>query len=215
MKTLMMQQGSEEWFEARKGVPSASNFKRILTAKTMRLSAQSHDYVCELIGEVMSLIPPEGVENFTNRAVRWGAECEAEARRWYSMDTNLEVQQVGFVIHDSGHYGCSPDGLVGPILKDGQIVGCEGGIELKCPQAATQAGYVLGDPEVPAEYLAQVHGALIVTGAKWWDWLAYSPGLPAVRVRVEPNEYTAKLAEALEEFWEKYQAALAKIRSMS
>lgn len=195
-------QGSDTWFELRKGVPTASRFDRILTARKMKISGQADGLIAELIGEKFSLITPENVEHYTNRAMRWGEECEAEARRWYSLETNGDVLQVGFCLTDDGRFGCSPDGLVGE----------DGGLELKCPQPKTQVEYLLAN-ELPAEYKAQVHGALIVTEREWWDFLSYAPGLPPFVVRVTPNSYTRELRVALEMFWERYQESLARVKS--
>ncbi len=51
-----------------------------------------------------------------------------------------------------------------------------------------------------------------MTGRKWVDFVSYCPGLDPLMVRVTPDEFTAKLGEALEEFWKKFVAAKAKIR---
>jgi len=203
MKIIECEQGSSEWFEARKGVPTASRFGMVLTAKTMRLSAQADELINQLIGEKLSLIPPEGVEHFTNRAIRWGEQTEDEARAWYSLETNHDVQQVGFCLTDDGRFGCSPDGLIGD----------DGVLELKCPQAATQVSYLLAGG-LPSEYRAQCAGALIVTGRPWLHFVSYSPGLPPLLVKVQRDEYVEKLAAALEEFHIRYQDALERITSM-
>ena len=46
-----MPQGSPEWLAARMGKPSASNFKRIITAAKAELSKAGDDYLHQLIGE--------------------------------------------------------------------------------------------------------------------------------------------------------------------
>ena len=61
------------------------------------------------------------------------------------------------------------------------------------------------------DYLAQVHGSLIVTGRKWWDFMSYAPGLEPLRIRVVPDKYTQELAEELEKFWKRFQLAKAKL----
>jgi hypothetical protein len=71
---------------------------------------------------------------------------------------------------------------------------------MKCPELKTHAQY-LAENRLPPEYRAQVHGCLIVTGRKWWDFLSYAPGLKPLLLRVEPDHYTQRLREALEEFW--------------
>lgn len=208
MKVYFMEQGSDDWFDIRKGKPTASRFDMILTAAKLQPSAQQDTLIDELIGERLSLIPPEGVENFTNRAIRWGEHCEKEARAWYTLETGREVQKVGFIEND--RFGCSPDGLVGMRLDEvGNFASAEGAIELKCPQAETQVRYVRKGV-LPFEYRAQVHGHLIVTGLPWVDFLSFSPGIPPLLVRVEPDDFTKRLAEELDRFYLRFQAELSK-----
>lgn len=201
MRIIECEQGSMEWFQARRGIPSASNFDRIITPKTGKLSAQADDYICELIGELNTPYLPEWAENYTNKAIRWGEQTEQEARDWYTVDTGNQVRQVGFCTTDDARFGCSPDGLIGE----------DGGLELKCPQPKTHTAYLLKGG-LPDEYRPQVHGALFVTGRPWWDFASYSPGLPPLLVRVVPDDYTRALADALENFHLRYSAALEKVR---
>ena len=51
MIELPCQQGSVEWFEARLGIPTASEFSRIVTP-TGKLSAARVTYMGELLGRV-------------------------------------------------------------------------------------------------------------------------------------------------------------------
>lgn len=192
------EQGSPEWFELRRGVPTASQFHRILTGKG-KLSAGADQYICELIADKMRLGPP--LVTYRSGPMRDGQATEAEARSWYEMEVDLDVQRVGFVTTDDGRFGCSPDSLVGD----------HGGLELKCPTGKVHAGYVLAGEHVPRQYRPQVHGALAVTDRQFWDFLSYSAGMPPLLVRVCPDWYTETLRDALELFWEKYQKALAKM----
>lgn len=195
-------QGTPEWWEAKRGIPSASNFSRIFTQKTMKVSAQAEDYAAELIADCASLAPPYFTTQGrpVNAAMQNGQEVEPEARRFYEMERGVDVRQVGFCVTDDGSIGCSPDGLIDP----------DGGLELKCPLLKTQAGYLLRG-ELPSEYRAQVHGSLIVTGRKWWDFLCYAPGLDPLLLRVVPDEYTEALRKALADFLVMYAEARRKI----
>jgi len=204
MKIIDCEQYSVEWWQAKKGVPSASNFDRILTAKTGKASAQAEDYIAELIADLHTDLLPERAELAGTRAMRNGLELEPEARRWYALVRDVDVQRVGFCVTDDGRFGCSPDGLVGD----------EGGLELKCPLGKTQVKYLRAGT-LPDEYRPQVHGALIVSGRPWWDFLSYCPGLPPLLIRVRPDDYTERLRQALESFWADYKTALANIRTYS
>lgn len=201
MKILDLKQGSPEWFLARRGIPTASNFGKIITPKTGKLSAQAEDLAYELVADLFRLGPPE--DKPVTPAMLYGQETEAEARRWYELERGLDVRQVGLCLTDDGRFGCSPDGLVGE----------DGGLELKCPLLKTQVKY-LCEGGLPDEYRAQVHGALIVTGRAWWDFCSYAPGLPAHLVRVEPDTFTDALRRVLDEFRGIYDRVLAKVRGM-
>ncbi len=223
MRWFDVEQGSSNWFDLRKGVPTASQFHRILTPKGGRLSSQADSYVAELVGEQLSLIPPEGVENYTNRSMRWGQQCEEEARRFYCLHRDCDVLNGGFCMTDDGRFGCSPDFLVGleidTFAKDGKGMGYDFGTvqiagELKCPQSATQVKYLLSE-ELPVEYRWQVNGHLVVTGAECVDFLSYTPGLAPLLVRVERGPDTETLAAALEEFQAKYLKTLQRVREMA
>lgn len=199
MKEFTFEQYSPEWWAVRKGVPTASQFFRILTPKTGKLSASADDYAFELVAALYDPNPP-GQDRPASREMMHGLECEPEARSWYELETGSTVRQVGFVLSDCGRIGCSPDGLVGE----------DGGLELKCPTLKTQAKY-LYDGGLPVEYKAQVHGSLIVTGREWWDFLSYAPGLPPLYLRITPDDYTAKLRDALAAFLERLETIKAAI----
>jgi YqaJ-like viral recombinase domain len=197
-----VEQGSPEWFGLRLGRPTASEFSRILTPAKADYSAQAAEYIDELIGVKLNALDgrfPPWVEKYTSRDMANGEAFEAEARFWYAMETGNKVRQVGFVTTDDGRFGCSPDGLIDP----------DGGLELKCPHPSTQM-YRLRKGVLPNEYKGQVHGALAITGRKWWDFVSYCHGLPKFMVRVEPDEFTEKLKAALEKFWVDYQEVLTR-----
>ena len=202
MKYFDVEQGTEDWIKLRLGVPTASDFDKIMTPAKMQLSKSADKLIARLIGETCSPYLPERAESYTSRAMRWGQETEAEARRFYAMEKNCVVSNGGFVTTDDGRLGCSPDGRIDE----------DGGLELKCPEPATHVQYLL-DGGMPDEYKPQVHGQLIVTGFKYVDFLSYCDGLPPLLVRVEPDLYTLKLSEILYgEFLPRYEQLLAKIR---
>lgn len=223
MRYFDVEQSSEEWFLLRRGVPTASNFDRVLTPAKAQLSKQADSYIAELIGETMSLIPPDGIENATTRAMQWGQRCEAEARSWYSMHRDCDVANGGFCMSECGRFGCSPDFIVGLELAEEMdydsdkghyaVARLAGAGELKCPQSQTQVEYLL-DGQLPTAYRWQVHGHLWVTGAPWCDFMSYHPGLEPLLLRIERNEDTEMLGKALEAFWERYQLTLRRVRAM-
>jgi|2_EtaG_2_1085320.scaffolds.fasta_scaffold43633_2 putative phage-type endonuclease len=204
MKIIECTQGTEEWFEARRGVATASQFDKIITPKTGKPSAQSFGYICQLIAEKMVPNAPEAIEAYSNHYMEYGVNTEPEARDYYAFRYDTEVQQVGFCMTDDEMFGCSPDGLVG----------APGGLELKCPALKTHVGYLLAG-SLPAAYKCQVHGSLYVTGREWWDFMSYAVGLPPFLLRVYPDEFTEQMGEALKEFTIKYEEAWERITRLA
>lgn len=189
MQILMCAQGTPDWVDARLGLVTGSNAKRIITPKTMKYSEQSADYAAELVAEKLTGgIDPWKWEGETQDMQR-GKANEGESRLWYQVERDVDVEQIGLAIHDNGRWAVSPDGLVGET----------GGLELKNPAPRTQVRW-LADGVIPAEHLPQVHHALIVTGREWWDFMSYCRSLPPLLVRITPNEFTAKLREYLDRF---------------
>lgn len=203
MKTHMMVQYSTEWWEARKGLPSASNFDKIITPNG-KASTQQEGYINELIGDIFALDPNAMTERPMNAAMRHGTNCEPRARAWYAMRHNIEPQMVGGIQDDLGRFWSSPDAILGD----------DGLLELKCPQAKTHTSYLLAGPVLPPEYRPQCHAHLFISGRPWVDFVSYCDGMPALVVRIEPSDYTKELCVQAEVFYQKFQTALAKIRGM-
>lgn len=186
MRIFEMEQRSVEWYKVRCGVPTASEFDKIITTKGA-ISTQRKKYLYQLAGERLGGVVDETYQSF---AMQQGVLKEGEARNLYNIASGDEVKQVGFCLSDDGKYGCSPDGLVG---KDGAY-------EVKCPLIHTHIGYLI-ENDVPTDYYTQVQGQLLVTGRKWTDFMSYFPGLKPLIVREEPDEVFHKLLKkALEEF---------------
>jgi hypothetical protein len=178
-----LEQGSPEWVAARIGIPTASQFARLITPKKREPSASRHKYRAELLTEWLLGQPLDwGATLWMGR----GSELEDEARRFYELERDVEVQRIGFVTRDDGRVGGSPDGLVGD----------DGGVEIKCPSALQHVQYMLGeDPE----YFAQVQGYLYLTDRRWWDLLSYNPALPPVLKRIpRDDEFIAALVAILD-----------------
>lgn len=199
MKIHEVSQRSEAWFAARRGLPTCSRFDAILTARTARPAAAQDTLINELIAE--SIEPPEqGLlrPKFMSEDMEQGMKLEAEARCRYDLDftgNDEPVTNAGFITHDSGLFGGSPDALVGEA----------GGVEIKCPSSATHVGYVR-EGALPAEYRCQVHGYLVVTGRAWWDFFSYARNFEPLRVRVNRDDFTAKLESELLAFCARYNA---------
>ena len=188
MSIVNCEQGSEEWFGARRGVLTASNFKRIVDTKG-NPSRQAQDYIDELVGEAIT--GESHQRNQGDGAHYWmdrGIELEDEARNHYMAMTDQQVDEVGFCLFQPISIGCSPDGLIGDT----------GGIEIKCPSAKIHNKY-LREARVPPAYYQQIMGSLLVTGRDWWDFLSYHPSYKRqLRITVErDDDYIKKMYDLL------------------
>jgi putative phage-type endonuclease len=199
MKIINCVQGTEEWFKARCGVPSASNFEKIITTKGER-SKQREKYLYQLAGET---IVGKSEEAYTNGAMQRGQLLEAEAREAYELITGNTVVQLGFCVSEGEHIcGASPDGLVAE----------DGALEIKCPSLAVHVSYLLSGG-LPSDYFQQVQGQLFVTGRKWSDFVSYYPGIKPLIVRVYPDkEFVEALRTEIEAFCSDLKKIVEKIR---
>jgi putative phage-type endonuclease len=179
MKIYDFPQRSDEWYEVRRGVPTASSFDKIVTTGGLP-SKSRQKFLYQLAAEKVSGLTDD---KFQSQAMIQGVEREDTSRKFYELIRGVEVKEIGFCTTDDGKYGCSPDGIVGD----------NGLIEIKCPLGGTHVGYFMDQGECPLEYFAQVQGQLLVTGREWCDFISYYPGLKPVIVREEPNTQFQKL----------------------
>jgi hypothetical protein len=205
MKILKMPQKSPDWWLARRGLPCSSSMDKIITPVKGELSKSMDKYVYQLIAERMSNRAPGPADEYISEAMREGIRNEPHARRWYESFTEFDVEQIGLAVSDCGRFCSSTDGLL--VTDSGNYAGA---LELKCPQAAAQAEYLI-EGRLPESYKVQVHGELLVTGLPFVDFVSYCPGLETFHLRIERDAFTEKLGAALEAFWERYVAALAKV----
>lgn len=192
-----IEQGTEEWFEARMGIPTASKFATVMAkgeGKTRRA------YMLTLAGEILTGKPSE---SYSNDHMERGHALEPEARDFYAFKMNREPRQVGFI--RNGRKGCSPDSLVDE----------NGILEIK-----TKFPHLLLDlhdrDRFPPEHVAQCQGALWVCEREWIDLVAYWPGLPAWVGRLYRDDaYIATLSAEVDRFNDDLDAFVAKMRAIS
>lgn len=176
------EQGSPEWFECRRGIPTASRFKDVL-AKGQGLTRRKYLYT--LAGEALT---GEAAESFSNEHMERGHAMEDEARQQYAFQRDVDPERVGFMRR--GGVGCSPDSLIG---VDGLLE-----IKTKLPHLHLEA---LESDRLPPEHVAQVQGQLWISGRQWCDFVSYWPKLPLFWIRVPRDDsYIATLAVEVEAF---------------
>lgn len=160
-----LEQGTEEWLEARLGKATSSRLSDIMTRTKSGYGAGRKNYTAELICERMT---GNGNEHFVSKEMAWGTETEPVARTEYEIATGSTVREVGFVQHPTIEMsGGSPDGLVGE----------DGIIEIKCPNTATHIATILSG-SADSKYIKQMQWNMECTGRRWCDFVSYDPRMP-------------------------------------
>lgn len=198
MQIIECDQGSEEWFAARAGIPTASEFHTVMAIGPKGgKSVTRVAYLNKLAGEILT---GEPMASYSNGDMERGKLMEDEARDLYSFQNDIEPQRIGFV--RNGEKGASPDSLLGD----------KGGLEIKSAAAHIQIARLL-DGELPSEHKAQVHGNMWVCEREWWDFVSYCPKLPLLIKRVFRDEvYIKSIALAVELFNVELQQTVEYIR---
>jgi hypothetical protein len=192
VKVHYCEQGTTAWLEARKGIPTASEFHQIVTPKKLAASGTFTDYLYDLLAERIMGRPR--MSELMVRSVIRGKELEPAARSYYEFSRNVTVEQVGFITNDEGTVGASPDGLVGD----------DGLLEIKCPSdeglhvrhMLTERGQSLEE-----KYGLQLQGQLWIAEREWVDVVSFHPEMPEACFRVVRRpEVIAALEKHVGEF---------------
>jgi len=154
-----MEQRSAEWFEARRGMVTASAVGGILGNSPYQKRADV------LRAMVRSYHGAES-EWGSNIATEYGTRNEYGALVEFEMETGLTVQAVGFITREDWA-GCSPDGL----LSD------HAGLEIKCPFGKrNDENPKFKTLREQPHYYDQVQFSLWVTDRMSWLFYQWSPG---------------------------------------
>lgn len=172
-----IQQGTTEWDDMRRGMLTASvmnDFVTLVTKKTSK-SAKARAITNELVAQrITGYTEP----SYMNDDMLRGLEDEETARDLYS-EHHAPVTETGFMTAETkyGKLGYSPDGLVGD----------EGLIEVKSRKQKLHLATILSDT-IPADHVAQLQTAMVVSGREWVDYISFCAGMPMwiKRVTLDP-----------------------------
>lgn len=169
-------QGTEDWYDQRRGMVTASVVDKLLTA-TLKVANNDTSRALTL------LLTAERMTGHTdptwrNDDMMRGVFDEPIARNLYSQHY-AHVDEVGFMVRDDWGFeiGYSPDGLVGDV----------GLIEVKSRRQKNHLETVMSG-EVPEANMAQIQCGLLVSGRAWCDYISYCAGMHLWTKRVYPNE---------------------------
>jgi putative phage-type endonuclease len=174
-----MEQRSDAWFDARKGLMTCSRM-----GEAVGLIGSRRRLWRELTGR------ERGQQ--ANSRMTDGINCEQIAVALYEQVMGVPVHPAGFLTTlDYDWLGGSPDGLV--TLEADTVAASLGGLEVKCPTKPYG--------RVPDYYMPQMQGLMAITQRTWWDFMVWTPDHYAItRVQWSP-EYWQELYVLLCEFW--------------
>ena len=158
-------QRTDDWFAARLGKVTASRIADVMAKTKTGYSASRANYHAQLVAERLS---GTGADSFTNAAMQWGIDTEAQARIAYEFKHGIDVTETGFHDHPViTMSGASPDGLAG----------ANGLVEIKCPNTATHIATLRGG-SIDRKYVLQMHWQMACAGREWCDFVSFDPRLP-------------------------------------
>jgi predicted phage-related endonuclease len=193
-----LEQGSDAWLQARRGVLTASEMDRVLTPT---LKAANNDKSRAHVWEIAAQRITGRVEpTYLSDAMMRGHEEEQRAREIYDL-LIAPTETVGFVTNARHGFilGASPDWLVG----------AEGGCEVKSRSQRFQVQTTVENAAqgtIPTDYMLQVQTQLLVTERSWWDFISFSNGMHMTVTRVYPD---AEIHAAIIEAAQKFEASVA------
>jgi len=173
-----LEQGTDEWLEARRGIVTASVVGQLVTAKTIKPA--DNDYSRALTMTLAAeRITGWSDPVYVNQDMMRGTFEEPIARDAYAQHMGVDVEEIGFMVRDDSGFrlGYSPDGLVGD----------DGLIEIKSRRQKKHLQTILADA-VPAENMAQIQCGLLVSGRQWCDYVSFCGGMPLYVKRVTPDK---------------------------
>jgi hypothetical protein len=201
-------QGSPEWIEARLGRVTSAGVSAVLSkGRNGGIPITRNNYMDDLIAERMLGRPMDRI--YMNDSMSWGTACEAEARSFYSLKFDIDVEQVGFVNHPTiPMSGCSPDGLIGS----------DGLLEIKSPNTTTHLETIRRG-SIPSKYIPQITWqSACMPERKWVDFVSFDPRVdPSQRIFVKrvmiDRAEVARLEDAVRQFLADMEPVEARVRA--
>lgn len=194
------EQNSPEWFAARAGIPTASEFKTIIgIKKDAKDKLTRAKYMRKLAGEILT---GEVIEGYKNTHMERGHIMEDEARSHYAFMANVEPTRVGFV--RNGNTGCSPDSLIGH----------NGILEIKTAFPDILIEKIEANA-FPPEHRWQCQGNLWIAERDFVDLKIYWPRMPNFVKRSYRNEQEIKtISDAVDQFNDELAELVERLRRL-
>ncbi len=168
-------QGTDRWLKLRSGLPTSSEFDKIVTPGG-KPSKSAEGYMYQLLAERVKGRP---CRKFMTEAMKRGNWIEPSAIEFYEFTREIKTTRIGFMTNAEGTIGASPDLLVGD----------EGQVEIKSPDnEEIHMAYLLGSGSPYEKHKVQMQGQLWISQRQWNDSMSFDPDLPPALMRIERDE---------------------------
>lgn len=199
-----MPQGSEEWFAARCGIPTASRFHHIMADSEDRKMRTR--YLYDLAGEQ---ITGEPAKAHVTEAMERGKEMEPEALAYYTRTTFAEMTPVGF----GKNSGLSEYAVVG--ASPDQLIDKDGGLEIKTKEPALLIEQIKRGATISLQFKTQCQGNIWVFEREWWDLMFFYRKMPPFQVRLyRDDKFIEKMKDEIERFDYELKKLVEDLRKM-
>lgn len=146
LEVPLIKQKTQEWYDLRKNLITASDFAQALGAGKFGTQKQLIEKKCLTKDEPMK----------SNPFFDWGNMFEQVASDIYSDIRNVKMYEFGLIPHPKHNFfGASPDGISNLGIM----------LEIKCPLKRKITG------EIPTQYFYQIQGQLDVCGLRECDYI--------------------------------------------
>jgi hypothetical protein len=196
------EQGTDQWFGYRYGIPTASRFSQIVTTKGAPSDSRK---------KLMYLLAGERIlgrkeETYQSFEMAKGSAMEPEACAVFEMMQEVEVNHVGFAFYDDRQdRGGSVDGLIG----DDTI------LEIKCPSLSVQIQYLL-DGKLPTTYFQQCQGYLYIYRREKLHFFSYYPEFAPLHLLINRDEkFITALDRELDLFCAELEEVVIKLKQLN
>ena len=180
-----IEQNSDEWFEIKLGMFSASSANDLLMDKKTK---GYQNLIARIVEERITGQRCENNQFKGNYATERGHYFEPIARNDYELRHLQTVNLVGVVIYNEWAL-CSPDGLIND----------NGLHQIKCPLFATQLEYLrlikLGKDPISRLYHNQLQFEMFITGREYNVFTSYHPNLKPIDIVVERDNILQEVIE--------------------
>ena len=151
-----IEQGSDDWLEARLGIPTMSRAKdMIANGRGNQPSKTTESYILELVSERMSGLP---ANDFVSYHMARGTFMEQYALQAVEAALTRTFERPGFVLTDDERIGCSPDAM---------------GLEIKSPAPKQHIRNIVANGK--EDYIAQIQGCMWICEQDKWLFASFCP----------------------------------------